>query len=228
MSKRKKEIDKLVDKSKKYGLKEALSILKQVPRAKFDETVELNFRMDVDPKQSSQVIRGTVALPHGTGKSVRVAVFCKGEAETRAKEAGADFVGSSDLVDKVSKGWSEFDVAIATPDMMRDIGRLGKVLGPKGLMPSPKAGTVTPDVEKAVKEVKAGRIEYRMDKQSNIQVPMGKVSFDEKALYENGKSLIEAVMGSRPVGLKGNYIKSIAISTTMGPGLKLELSNIIG
>lgn len=227
MSKRMEQIKKLIDKNKKYDLKEALSVLKKIPHPKFDETVDLSFKLNVDPKQSSQVIRGTVVLPHGTGKKVKVVVFCKGETEKQAQQAGADFVGGSELVDKVAKGWTDFDVAIATPEMMKGLGRLGRILGPKGLMPSPKAGTVTQDVAKAVKEVKAGRIEYRMDKQANIHAPIGKLSFSEDALYENGMNLIDAVISSKPQGVRGNFIKSLSISSTMGPGLRLDLSKIL-
>lgn len=222
-SKRMKEVNKLVDKTKKYSLDEAVTILKKSPHPKFDESVDISFKVNTDPKQGTQVVRGTVALPHGTGKKVKVAVFCKGEAELKAKAAGADFVGGSDLVEKVFSGWCEFDVAVATPDMMKEMGRLGKILGPRGLMPNPKAGTVTEDVAKAIKEVKAGRVEFRMDKQGNIHVPVGKVSFEEKAIKENTMSLIDAVRSARPQGLKGKFVKSLAISSTMGPGLKLDI-----
>ena len=222
-SKRMTEANKLVDKAKKYSLEDAVSILKKAPHPKFDESVDISFKVHTDPKQGTQVVRGTVALPHGTGKKVKVAVFCKGEAESKAKAAGAEFAGGSDLVEKVASGWCDFDVAIATPEMMREMGRLGKILGPRGLMPNPKAGTVTEDVIKAIKEVKAGRVEFRMDKQGNIHVPVGKVSFEEKALKENAMSLIEVVHAAKPQGLKGKFIKSLAISSTMGPGLKLDV-----
>jgi len=225
LTKRTKEFEKLSDKNKKYTLAEAIEILKNAPKVKFDQTVELAFRLGVNPKESSVSVRGTVALPHGTGKKRKVAVFCKGEYEGKAKTAGADFVGSDDLIKKVSGGWCDFDVAIATPDMMREMGRLGKVLGPRGLMPNPKAGTVTTDVEKAVSEVKKGKIEFRMDKQSNVQGIIGKLSFETSALLENGSRLIEAVEHSRPAAVKGAFIKSIAASSTMGPGIKLDLSN---
>lgn len=221
MSKRMKEAAKLVDKTKKYSLEEAISILKKSPHPKFNETVDISFKLNVDPK-ASQSVRGTVALPHGTGKNVKVAVFCKGEAESKAKAAGAEFVGGSDLVEKVSSGWCDFDVAIATPEMMRDMGRLGKVLGPRGLMPNPKAGTVTEDVAKAIKEVKAGKVEFRMDKQGNIHVPVGKISFEEKALKENAVSLIDAVLAVKVQGSKGELVKGLSVSSTMGPGLKLD------
>lgn len=223
ISKRMKEANKLVDKTKRYSLEEAIAALKKAPHVKFDESVDLSFKVNTDPKQGTQVVRGTVALPHGTGKKVRVAVFCKGEAESKARAAGADFVGGADLVEKVAGGWCDFDVAVATPEMMRDMGRLGKVLGPRGLMPNPKAGTVTEDVAKAIKELKAGRVEFRMDKQSNIHVSVGKVSFEEKALKENATTLIDAIIAARPQGLKGDFIRSIAVSSTMGPGLKLNI-----
>ncbi|MBI4335757.1 MAG: 50S ribosomal protein L1 [Candidatus Omnitrophica bacterium] len=219
MSKRMKEVNKLVDKAKRYTLDEAIPILKKAPHPKFNETVDISFKVNIDPK-ASQAVRGTVALPHGTGKNVRVAVFCKGEAESEANAAGAEYAGA-ELVEKVLGGWCDFDVAIATPEMMRDMGRLGKILGPRGLMPNPKAGTVTEDVAKAIKEVKAGKVEFRMDKQGNIHVPVGKLSFEDKAIKENASSLIEAVTAAKPQGAKGEFIRGISISTTMGPGLKL-------
>jgi len=225
-SKRVKAFEGLVEKNKKYSLKEAISILRKAPKAKFDESVDLAIKLDIDPKQSEQMVRGTIVLPHGTGKTKRVAVFCKGEAQHRAKEAGAENVGAEDLIEKVSKGFLDFDVAVATPEMMRELSKLGKVLGPKGLMPNPKAGTVTEDVAKAVKEVKAGKVEFKMDKISNINISVAKASFDDGKIYENAYTLIEAVQHARPATLKGNYIRSISISTTMGPGVKLDLSNL--
>jgi large subunit ribosomal protein L1 len=225
-SKRVRSFENLVDKSKKYSLKEAISILKKAPKTKFDESVDLAIKLDIDPKQSDQMVRGTVVLPHGTGKTKKVAVFCKGEAQHKAKEAGADHVGAEDLIEKVSKGFMDFDVAVATPEMMRDLSKLGKILGPRGLMPNPKAGTVTEDVGRAVKEVRGGKIEFKMDKISNINIAVGKISFDENAIYSNAFTLIEAVQHARPTTLKGNYIRSIAISTTMGPGVRLDLSNL--
>jgi len=219
-SKRQKAIEELVDKKKEYELKEAVSILKNSPKTNFDQTVEIAFKLNLE--QSSNPIRGTVSLPHGTGKKTRVAVFCKGDFEKQATEAGADFVGSDELIKKVSEGWLDFDVAVSTPDMMKELARLGKVLGPRGLMPNPKSGTVTTDIAKAVNELKAGKIEYRMDKQSGVKGPVGKLSFDEAALVENAESFIKAVMESNPKLQKIQNVKSIALSSTMGPGLKLD------
>ena len=225
LTKRLKTVQTLFDKSKAYGLKEAIAILKKAPKVKFDETVEVAAKLSVDPKQSeTPSIRGTVALPHGTGRKVRVAVFCKGEEEKRASAAGADFVGAENLVAKIQGGWSDFDVAIATPDMMKDIARLGKILGPRGLMPNPKSGTVTQDTAKAIKEVKAGKIEFKMDKQAGVHAPVGKLSFTEDALYANVLSLIDALMAANPHGPHGQHVKTLFISTTMGPGVRVDLS----
>jgi len=224
ISKKRKEIIEKVDVSRKYSLKEAISVLKQAPKAKFDESVDVAMHLGIDPKTIAQPIRGTVALPHGTGKKVNVCVFCKGEDEKKAKEAGADTVGGPELIAKVAEGWCDFDVAIATPDMMKDMSKLGKVLGPKGLMPNPKSGTVTTDVAKAVKEVKAGKIEYKMDKQAGIHVSIGKLSFDEGKLLENAKDFIGTVISANPQVAKQQGIISIGIAKTMGPGLMLELS----
>lgn len=223
-SKRTKEFEKLVDKSKTYSLKEALLILKQAPKTKFDGSVDVAFKLDVDPKQSSHVVRGTVSLPHGTGRSVRVACFCKGEVEKKAKEAGADFTGSTELIAKIRSGWCDFDVAIATPDMMRDIAALGKILGPRGLMPNPKSGTVTDNVVGAISEVKKGKVEFKMSKQADIHLSMGRLSFSEESLYENGAVLIKAVLGARPAALKGQFVRSICVSSTMGPGIRIDLT----
>ncbi|MGB2599158.1 MAG: 50S ribosomal protein L1 [Candidatus Omnitrophota bacterium] len=221
LSKRKKAINELVDKAKEYELKEAVSILKKGPETKFDQTVEIAIKLGLE--QSSTPIRGTVSLPNGTGKKVRIAVFCKGDFEAKAKEAGAEYVGSDDLIKKVSDGWCDFDVAVATPDMMKEMARLGKVLGPRGLMPNPKSGTVTTDIAKAVNELQAGKIEYRMDKQSGIKAPVGKLSFEENALVENIGAFIRAIMNSNPKLQKIQNWKSIAVSSTMGPGLKLDM-----
>ncbi len=225
LSKRKKEFSKLVDAKKVYTLREAIEVLKQAPKTKFDQTVEISFKLNVDIKETSVSVRGTVSLPHGTGKTRRVAVFCKGEDEKKAHAAGADIVGADDLVKKVSEGWCDFDVAIATPDMMKDMGRLGKVLGPRGLMPNPKAGTVTTDVGKAVLEVKKGKIEFKMDKQSNVHAMIGKLSFDSNALFENGSELIESVERAKPHVVKGAFLKNMSISSTMGPGLRINIAD---
>lgn len=225
LTKRTKEFEKLVDEKKRYTLREAVNILKQAPKTKFNQSVELSFRLNINVKETPVSVRGTVSLPHGTGKTQKVAVFCKGEHERKAKDAGADFVGADDLIKKVSGGWCDFDVAIATPDMMREMGRLGKVLGPRGLMPNPKAGTVTQDVEKAISEVKKGKIEFRMDKQSNIHAIIGKLSFETSALLENGTELIRAIEHARPPVIKGTFIKSMSVSSSMGPGIKLDSAN---
>ncbi len=225
LTKRLKVAEASFDKAKEYSLKEAIAILKKSPKTKFDETLEVSARLSVDPKQAASAsIRGTIALPHGTGKKVRVIVFCKGEEEKKAAAAGADAVGAENLVTKIQGGWLDFDVAIATPEMMKDIAKLGKVLGPRGLMPNPKSGTVTQDTAKAIKEVKAGKIEFKMDKQAGIHAPAGKMSFTEDALYANAHALIDAIMSSNPGGLKGQHVKSLYLSSTMGPGVKLNLA----
>ncbi|MCP4649537.1 MAG: 50S ribosomal protein L1 [PVC group bacterium] len=223
-SKRVREFRKLIDKDQAYTLEEAMPILKQAHSVKFDESVELALYLGVDPRQSDQMVRGSVVLPNGLGKKVKVAVFCKGEESNAAKEAGADYIGSQDLIDKVQGGWLDFDVAVSTPDMMRDLAKLGRVLGPRGLMPSPKAGTVTKDVGRAVTEAKAGKVEFKMNKLAGINVAVGKVSFTEQALVENAKAVIDAIVKAKPQTAKGHYIKNIAISSTMGPGLKLNSS----
>ncbi|MBI4831402.1 MAG: 50S ribosomal protein L1 [Candidatus Lindowbacteria bacterium] len=211
-----------VDKSKSYDLREAATLLKKTAKAKFDETIELSMKLGVDPKQADQMVRGTVALPHGTGKKVRVLVFAKGEKATEGKDAGADSVGAEDIIEKIKGGWLDFDVAIATPDMMGAVGKLGKVLGPRGLMPSPKSGTVTFDVSKAVKEVKAGKIEFRIDKTADIHVPIAKASFTEDQIYENIFAVLDAIMRAKPAAAKGQFFRSATLSTTMGPGVRLD------
>jgi len=223
-SKRAKKYAELVDKTKRYNIKEAVGLLKSVPHSKFDETVEMAFHVNIDTKKGPQSIRGTAALPHGTGKSVKVIVFCKSDAAKTAQEAGADHVGDKELIDKVSSGWMDFDVAVATPEMMKDVARLGKVLGPRGMMPSPKAGTVTDDIAKAVKEVKAGKIEFKMDKQGNILAPVGKLSFEDEKICDNIKHLIDAVAKSKTGIGKGEFMKSVALSSTHGPGIMLDTS----
>ena len=223
LSKRQKEISQQVDKQKKYDLKAAVAILKNGPQTKFDETVELALNLNIDAKKSDQLLRGTAVLPHGSGKKVRVAVFCKGEHETAAKQAGAEIVGAEDLIEKVSKGFLDFDCAIATPEMMRELSKLGKMLGPRGLMPSPKSGTVTMDVATAIKEVKAGKVEFKSDKQGGIRLGVGKRSFSAQQLCENISYILEAVGNAKPASVKGDLVKSVSISTTMGPGLKVAL-----
>lgn len=214
------------DGSKPYGLEEALRIVKDVAYAKFDETVDLAVRLGVDPKHADQMVRGTVVLPHGTGKSVKVLVFAKGEKELEAREAGADYVGAEDLIEKINGGWLDFDKAIATPDMMGMVGKLGKILGPRGLMPNPKTGTVTFDIARAIKEIKAGKVEYRVEKAGIVHVPVGKVSFDIKRLYENTCAVLEAIIKAKPASSKGKYLKKIAISSTMGPGVSVDVTQV--
>ena len=225
ISKRMKEANKLVEQAKFYKLEEAVAILKKSPQPKFDQSVDVSIKLNLDLKDKPQPVRGTVVLPHGTGKSVKVAVFCKEKNQKAAKEAGADYVGEEDLIKKVSEGFMDFNVAIATPDMMKDLAKLGKLLGPRGLMPTPKAGTVTEDVAKAVKEVKKGKIEFKMDKSGCINLAVAKISFDEKAICENAKELIEAIRHNKPAHVKVQFIKNISLSTTMGPGIKLDISD---
>ncbi|MFY9125887.1 MAG: 50S ribosomal protein L1 [Defluviitoga tunisiensis] len=222
-----KEVSKLVDKTKTYNIEEAIELIKKVSYTKFDGTVELHIVLGIDPKKSDQNVRGTISLPNGTGKSVRVLVFAEGEKAEQARQAGADYVGSDDLIEKInSEGWTDFDVAIATPDMMRKIARLGKVLGPRGLMPSPKAGTVTEDIAQAVKEFKAGKVEVRNDRTGNIHVPVGKVSFNNEALKENILSALEQINKMKPESSKGKFIKKATISPTMGPAIVIDLSSL--
>lgn len=222
MSKRLKEANQLVDKRKLYSLKEVVSILKKTPAPKFDESVDLSIKLNIDSKEISQSIRGAVVLPHGTGKKIRVAVFCKPEHTAQAKEAGADVIGGADLIEKVSQGFLDFDVTVATPDIMKEMAKLGKVLGPRGLMPSPKAGTVTNDVAKAINEIKSGKVEFKMDKLGCINISIGKRSFSEEAIIENASRLIGAINQASPPQAKGRFLKRISISTTMGPGIKLD------
>ena len=197
-------------------------MVRETARVKFDETVELAVRLGVDPRQADQNIRGTVLLPHGMGKTVKVLAFAKGEKEKEAQEAGADFIGSDDLVKKISEGWLEFDKAVATPDMMGAVGRIGKILGPRGLMPNPKAGTVTQEIGKAVQELKAGKLEFRVDKAGIVHVPIGKVSIPEEQLVENARTILDSLMRAKPASAKGNYIRGVALSATMGPGIKVD------
>jgi len=222
-SKRYNESDKLRESAKVYTLTEAISALKKMPQAKFDDSVDLHLFLNVDPKNSEQMVRGTVVLPHGTGKKVRVAVFCRGEHERLAKEAQADYVGANELMDKVSAGFLDFDCVIATPEMMKDLSKLGKVLGPRGLMPSPKTGTVTADITKAIQDVRKGKVEFRVDKQSGIHLSVGKISFAEDKLYENASKVIEAINEARPASVKGKFVKSLFIASSMNPGLRLSI-----
>ena len=218
-SKRFRQAATLVERTSPYPLDQAIALLQQLPPVKFDEAVELSVSLNIDPKKTDQVVRGTVTLPHGTGKARRVIVFCRGEKELQAKEAGADAVGAADLIEKVQGGWLEFDVAVATPDLMRDVSRLGKILGPRGLMPNPKAGTVADDVAKAVKDVKQGKVEFKMDKLANIHFVIGKRSFQPQQLVENGRVAVEAVVRARPSSVKGRMIRRMSLSSTMGPGI---------
>lgn len=212
----------LIDQTRAYPLEEALGLVRQGPAAKFDETIEMAVRLGVNPKYADQMVRGAVVLPHGTGKPVRVLVFAKGEKEREAREAGADYVGAEDLVEKIQGGWIEFDKAVATPDLMGQVGRLGKILGPRGLMPNPKVGTVTFDVARAIREVKAGKIEFKVDKAGNLHVPIGKRSFTADHLVENANAFLEAVVRAKPAAAKGQYLRSITVSSTMGPGVRVD------
>jgi len=211
-----------VDRLKRYGLDEALRLAVQTAKAKFDETVEMAVRLGVDPRQADQNVRGTVVLPHGTGKSVRVLVFAKGEKEREATEAGADYVGGEDMVKKITEGWLEFDKAVATPDMMGMVGRIGKLLGPRGLMPNPKVGTVTFDVGKAVTELKGGKVEFRVEKAGIVHVPIGKASFGAEKLTDNAKAVLQSLLRAKPPAAKGNYLQGISVCSTMGPGVKVD------
>jgi large subunit ribosomal protein L1 len=215
-----------VDRNQRYLLEDSLRLAKETARAKFDETVEMSIRLGVDPRQADQNIRGTVTLPHGMGKTIRVLAFAKGDKEKEAQEAGADFVGGDDLVKKISDGWLDFDKAVATPDMMAAVGRIGKILGPRGLMPNPKTGTVSMDIGKAVKEIKAGKLEYRVDKAGIVHVPLGKVSFGFEQLIDNARAVLLSVLRAKPASAKGNYVKGVTVTTTMGPGIKIDLTQI--
>ena len=217
-----------IDRTTQYNLDAGIQLLQEIPRAKFDESIDMAIRLGVNPKHADQMVRGTVSLPHGIGKTVRVLVFAKGEKEREAKEAGADFIGAEDLVEKISSGWTDFDKAIATPDMMGTVGKLGKILGPRGLMPNPKVGTVTFDIARAVKELKAGRVEFKVDKTGIIHTTVGKISFEPEKVKENVKALMDVIIRAKPASSKGTYLKSVAISTTMGPGIKLDPNDLRG
>jgi len=224
-----KKIDtayKKVERMREYSLEEAVKLVKELSYARFDETVDIAVNLGVNPKKSDQMVRGTVVLPHGTGKKVRVLVFAKGEKEKEALDAGADYTGTEDMVEKIQKGWLDFDSAIATPDIMGLVGKLGKILGPRGLMPNPKLGTVTFDISKAVKEIKAGKVEYRTEKAGIVHVHIGKLSFDEAALLDNARVVIDSVIKAKPSTSKGKYIKRITLSSTMGPGIRVDVGRI--
>jgi len=226
MTKRLKATEALIDRTKTYSVEEAMDIVKKSPPAKFDESVDLSLRLGVDPKHADQMVRGAIVLPHGIGKTVRVAVFAKGEKEREAREAGADVVGAEDLVEKIQGGFMDFDSTIATPDLMGQVGRLGKVLGPRGLMPNPKMGTVTFDVGRAVREVKAGKVEFRVDKTGIIHAPVGKASFPAQSLIDNAHALVDSVVRAKPPAAKGRYLKSVTLSSTMGPGVTVDTTHI--
>jgi len=226
MGKSYRKVFEKVDRNQRYPLEDSLKLVKETARAKFDETVDMAIRLGVDPRQADQNIRGTVALPHGMGKTVRVLAFAKGEKEREAQEAGADFVGSDDLIKKISEGWLDFDKAVATPDMMAAVGRIGKVLGPRGLMPNPKTGTVSLDIGKAVREIKAGKLEFRVDKAGIVHVPVGRASFSAEQLIDNARMVLLTVLRAKPASAKGNYVKGVTVATTMGPGIKIDLAQI--
>ena len=226
-SKRYEQAATLVDRKKAYALSDAVAVLKEMPKVKFDETVELSVSLGIDPAKTDQAVRGTVRLPHGTGKTRRVVVFCKGERELAAKEAGADYVGSTELISKIEGGWLDFDVAIASPELMREVSKLGRILGPRGLMPSPKVGTVTEDVANAVAEVKQGKVEFKMDKLANLHVVIGKLSFAVEQLVANANAAMEAIIRARPSSLKGQFIRRAALSGTMSPGIVLDIRPLL-
>ncbi len=225
-SKRFREIAKMLDIDKTYSIEEAIELFKKLPTVKFDQSLDVSLKLGVDPRKADQNIRGTVSLPNGTGKSIKILVIAQGEKVKEALDAGADLAGSKEYFKKIANGWVDFDAVIATPDLMREVGKLGKVLGPRGLMPTPKAGSVTNDVTKAVNELKAGKIEFKVDRHSVINTACGKVSFDGEKLVENVKAFLDAILRLKPASAKGNYMQSLVLSTTMGPGLKIELRNV--
>lgn len=217
-----RQAETLVEKGRLYAPQDAVELLKKVSYSTFDGTVELHMHLGVDPRHADQIVRGTAVLPHGTGRSVRVLVFAQGDKAREAEEAGADYVGAQDIVQRIEGGWLDFDVAVATPDMMGQVGRLGRVLGPRGLMPNPKSGTVTMDIERAVRDIKAGRVEFRVDRTSLLHVPLGKVSFSDQQLLDNLATLVEAIVAAKPSGAKGTYIRTVHLSATMSPGIRLD------
>lgn len=223
-AKRQEELMKQYDRQQEYPVSEAMEIVKKTATANFDETVEAAVRLGIDTRKNDQQVRGAVVLPNGTGKTQRVLVFAKGDKAKEAEEAGADYVGEQEYIDKINEGWLEFDIVVATPDMMAEVGKLGRILGPKGLMPNPKTGTVTFDVGKAVEEAKAGKVEFRADKQGNVHVPLGKASFDAKKLVENFDAVVDTLMKVKPAAAKGNYLRNLTVSSTMGPGVKVDRS----
>jgi large subunit ribosomal protein L1 len=226
MGKKIKAAKEKIESIKEYSLEEAIRIVKELSYAKFDETVDIAFNLGIDPKKSDQMVKGSVVLPHGIGKKVKVLVFAKGGKEKEATDAGADIVGAEDLVEKISKGWLDFDKAVATPDMMGLVGKLGKILGPRGLMPNPKLGTVTFDISRAVKEIKAGKVEYKAEKAGIIHVPIGKVSFDNQKLFDNAKAVADSIIKAKPATSKGKYLKKLSISSTMGPGVTVDIASL--
>ena len=225
-TKKLKAAETIYDREKDYSVEEAFGILKKLPNAKFDESVDMSLRLGVDPKHADQMVRGAIVLPHGIGKAVRVAVFAKGEKEREARDAGADVVGAEDLVEKIQGGFMDFDSTIATPDLMGQVGRLGKVLGPRGLMPNPKLGTVTFDIGRAVREAKAGKVEFRVDKAGNVHVPVGKRSFNQTQLSANALALLEAIIRAKPAASKGQYLRTVTVSSTMGPAIKVDVQKV--
>jgi large subunit ribosomal protein L1 len=226
MGKKMNAADEKIERGKEYSLEDAIRLVKEASYVKFDESVDMAFNLGIDPKKSDQMVKGSVVLPHGIGKKVRVLVFAKGEKEKEAVDAGADVVGAEDLVEKITKGWLDFDKAVATPDMMGIVGKLGKILGPRGLMPNPKLGTVTFDITRAVKEIKAGKVEYRAEKAGIVHVPIGKVSFDNHKLFDNAKAVVDSIVKAKPATSKGRYLKKIAISSTMGPGVTVDIASL--
>jgi len=224
--KRYQVVEKLINKEKEYDISQAVELVKKAASAKFDETVNLSFHLRVDPKGADQQVRGVINLPHGTGKTVRIVAFVKGDNIDKAKQAGADFIGDKDLMEKISKGWLDFDVVVATPDMMKEISKLGKILGPRGLMPNPKSGTVASDIAGAIKEIKAGKVEYRLDKGANLHIIVGKISFSQEQLSDNILATVREIIQAKPVSSKGQYLRNLTVSSTMGPSVRLKVQSI--